>query len=69
MAKISARGDKETSRWRKPNGAYIVATQHGRLLAQAIKGDGYSLVLSGKAQSVLAAYVARQWPDAEKVSA
>lgn len=44
MAKISARGDKAVIKLRKPDGGLVVVTQHGRLLAQTIQGDGYKLV-------------------------
>ena len=44
MAKISARGDTEAIRLRKPDGAYVVVTRKGRLLAQAYKGAGYTLM-------------------------
>ena len=44
MAKISARGDRAAITLLKTNGARVVLTRRGRLLEQALKGSGYTLV-------------------------
>jgi hypothetical protein len=44
MAKISARGGQAAITLLKTNGARVVLTRTGRLLEQALKGSGYTLV-------------------------
>jgi hypothetical protein len=45
MAKISARGDRERTRWRRAaDGAELVHTQHGRLLHKLGRGHGWTLI-------------------------
>lgn len=46
MAKIKARGDRETRRWRDEHGAELVLTVKGRLLAKAYKGGNFTLTAS-----------------------
>lgn len=44
MAKIKARGDQESRRWRDTNGAELVFTVKGRLLSKAYRGGNFTLV-------------------------
>jgi hypothetical protein len=41
MTKISARGDRESHRWRKRGGMVMVLTERGRLLEKAGPSDTY----------------------------
>lgn len=47
MAKIKARGDTEAKRWRRnEDGSELVLTRKGRLLHKAVKGAGFTLLMS-----------------------
>jgi hypothetical protein len=44
MAKISARGDRESARWRDAGGAELVHTERGRLLHKLRRGASFTLI-------------------------
>lgn len=61
MAKISARGDRESKRWRREeDGAELVLTVKGRLLWKPMRGGSFTLLQAKAGVGFAEAHVAER---------